>query len=224
MGGFKKKATNNAFSGGFIDNIIAHLIKCSKQMKSDCANNHNPLKNHEDRITERLVSNYLNVAPNYLRYEAQVSENFDIETDSYIGRVDIKVISGDYYIDDKAYHIIECKRINGKNKFNKEYITEGVARFLTPMPKPKYSSYYKRNIMFGYIVKSIDIHENAKKIDELQVILLSEVDSKNFGLVKSDDSQYWVYACEYATEYIGKIELHHLFFDFADVIVGQTHD
>jgi len=33
MGGFKNEIINNAFEAGIINIIIAHLIKCSKQMK-----------------------------------------------------------------------------------------------------------------------------------------------------------------------------------------------
>lgn len=44
---------------------------------------------------------------------------------------------------------IECKRIDGTADLNKKYVKEGVARFVTQ----KYSSYYGRNVMLGFVVK-----------------------------------------------------------------------
>jgi hypothetical protein len=48
--------------------------------------------------------------------------------------------------------------------------------------------------------------------------LLKDVTAAKFTLKQSDDSQYYVYACEYISIHIGKVELSHLFFDFADAI------
>ena len=220
MGGFKNEAINVAFDGGVINIIIAHLTKCSKQMKADCITNGNLLRNNEDAITNRSIAKYLNAEPNDFRYEPQASENFDDETDRYIGRTDIKVISGDYFRNVRAYFIIECKRIDGTDDLNKKYITEGVARFFTPASKPKYSSYYKKNIMFGYVVQAIDIPNNSDKIDKLQASILKEATATGFVLKQNDDSRYYVYACEYVSVHTERIELHHLFFDFASVIKG----
>jgi len=218
MGGFKSEIINDAFEAGIINIIITHLTKCSKQMKEDCIAANNLLKNDEDAITNRLTAMYLNAGPGILRYLPQSLEHYDGETDRYMGRTDIKVISGDNFRDEKAYHIVECKRINGTNTLNQKYITEGVARFFNPIPKPKYSSYYKRNIMFGYVVKAIDVSDNADKIDKLQYSLLQEVTTSKFVLKQNDESQYCVYTCEYFSAYVGKIELSHLFFNLTDAI------
>jgi len=179
------------------------------------------LKNDEDAITNRLTAVYLNAGPGIFRYLPQSSEHYDGETDRYIGRTDIKVISGDIFRDDKAYHIVECKRIDGTNTLNQKYITDGVARFFNPVPKPKYSSYYMRNIMFGYVVKAIGISDNADKIDKLQYSLLKEVTTTRFVLKQNDDSQYYVCACEYFSAHIGQIELSHLFFNLTDAICKE---
>ena len=151
MSGFKNEDYNIVFDNWHIHIIIAHLAKCSKQMKTDCIDNNDLLKNNEDAITNKLAALYLNAEPNAFRYEPQSSENYDGETDHYIGRTDIKVISGDYFRDAQAYFIVECKRIDGGPDLNKKYISEGVSRFFIPAPSPKYSSYYRQNIMFGYV-------------------------------------------------------------------------
>jgi hypothetical protein len=217
MGGFKNETTNVEFDAGVINTIIAHLIKCSKQMKEDCIADDNLLKNDEDAITNRLTV-FLNAGPNILRYEPQSPEHYNDRTDRYIGRTDIKVISVDYFRDAKAYHMVECKRIDGTNTLNRKYINDGVARFLTPTSKPKYSSYYMRNIMFGYVVRAIDVSDNADKIDKLQHSLLKKLTITNFMLKQNDNSQYYVYTCDYFHAYIERIELSHLFFNLSDAI------
>jgi len=217
VGGFKSEAVNVAFDNGVISIIIAHLIKCSKKMKADCIVDNNPLINHEDRVTDRLIAKYLNAEPDNFRYEPQSPENFNEDTDHYIGRTDIKVISRDYFnVSAQAYFVIECKRIDGSNDLNKKYITEGVARFVCH--PTKYSSYYKQNIMFGYVVRALDISDNAGQIDKLQSYLLKEVMATNLVLKQNDDPQYCIYVCEYVSTHIGRIELSHLFFNFADAI------
>jgi len=224
MGGFINKTINRAFGTGAINFIIAHLIKCSEQMKENCAATDNLLKNDEDAITNRLVAVHLNEKTSIFRYEPQSSEHYDIKTDHYIGRTDIKVISRDYFRDKNAYHIIECKRIDGTVALNKDYITEGVERFLSPASQPKYSSCYLENIMFGYVVKSINIPANADKIDGLQNTLLKTTKASPFILQQNGDSQYYVYICKYTSDVIRIIKLSHLFFDFSGIVDVPRHD
>jgi len=190
-------------------------------MKTDCIDNNDPLKNNEDAITNRLTAKYLNAEPNAFRYEPQASENYDDEIGRYIGRTDIKVISGDYFRDVQAYFIIECKRIDGKPDLNKKYISEGVSRFFTPVLNPKYSSYYKQNIMFGYVVQAIDIPKNAEKIKDLQSQILGNVTTGKFLLLCHDAADYYVYSCLYQSG--GQnIELRHLFCDFSMAVKNET--
>jgi len=215
--GFKNEVINNEFDGGIVDIIITHLTKCSGQMKVDCTSTGNLLRNNEDSITNRLIDKYLNAEPNYFRYEAQSPENFDDGTDCYIGRTDIKVVSSDYFRDAQAYHVIECKRIDGSYALNKKYITDGVARFLYPGEKPKYSSFYMQNIMFGYVVQAIDIPVNKEEIKDMQDRILENVEAKDFLLLRKNGSNYYVYSCQYQTSE-RSIELRHLFYNFSMVI------
>lgn len=91
----------------------------------------------------------------YLLFDAEVAEGYDLTSEEYIGRVDIKVYSINTIINPKDYYIIECKRIDGSSTLNRKFITEGICRFI--LNKPKYSSYNKKNIMLGFVVKNIDI-------------------------------------------------------------------
>jgi hypothetical protein len=125
MGGFVNDRLNIDFANGAVDTIIIHLTKCSSKMKADSVKNSNPLKNHEDKITNRLVARYLNAAPGSFRYETQTPETFDEETDTFIGRTDIKVLPMSHFCGSDAYFIIECKRVDGSADLNRAYVAEG---------------------------------------------------------------------------------------------------
>jgi hypothetical protein len=71
--------------------------------------------------------------------------------------------------------------------------------------------------MFGYVVQTLDIPNNTDQIDKLQSSLLNEATATKFVLKQNYDSQSYVYVCEYVS-HIGRIELSHLFFDFANAI------
>ena len=215
MGAFKNEAINQVFDKA----ILIDLINCCKRMKEDCIRNCNPLKNHEDRISDRLVAKYLNTKPNaLLRYRRESPTHFNEDTDRYDGRVDIEVITLDNFREEKIYHVVECKRIDGEPNLNKKYIKDGVSRFFVPKPIPKYPSFNGRSTMMGYVVMDTDIPTNAIKIDVLQSKLLQGLTVGNFALVQKSDSQYYVYTCAYNSTHTGQIELNHLFFHFADVI------
>jgi hypothetical protein len=217
MGGFKNSIRKSAFVAGIVNVIITHLIQCSIQMKSDCINNGEFIKNDENEITRKLHGLYLNQNRCYpVAYELESSENYDAKSNRYIGRTDLKVIMSDYLREPKAYLIIECKRI-GK-KLVQSYIKDGVKRFFHPIPTPKYSSYYKRNIMFGYVVQEIDITEIVNKIEADQPQLLNDVTPSGFTLVRSVATEHFVYECEYESLHTGKILLSHLFFNFTDIV------
>ena len=77
--------------------------------------------------------------------------------------------------------------------------------------------------MFGYVVQAIDIPANAAKIDVLQHQLLQELVIGKFVLANEEDLQHYVYICEYESTHIGKIELSHLFFNFAEVVCEKNN-
>ena len=79
---------------------------------------------------------------------------FDKEVPEITGRVDIRILpTKDEYVNDNAYYIIECKRLNSANfngatGLNAEYVKNGICRFSTGY----YSSYFGYNAMFGFLV------------------------------------------------------------------------
>ena len=97
-------------------------------------------------------------------------------------------------------------------RYNKKYVKEGVARFVTE----KYSSYYGRNIMLGFVVKKIDVSVNAKMIEKIQNSDSDEHMHGNFELVDSSNVAK-NYKCIYQMQ-SGKIELRHIFSDYSSII------
>ena len=216
MPGFKNNAINIAFENGILNRIARHIVKCCSEMKSDCVSNGKLLYNHEDKISNRLVANYLNRGPNIIRYELQVPENFNPDEDRYIGRLDIRVCSLNRFAKNADdYYIIECKRVDGGARLNKVYIIEGVCRFVSD--SPKYASYRQRNMMLGYVVNPIDIPQNTAKIASLQSVLLNAAIPSNFVLIDSIKSEYYIYSCQYELK-SASIELRHIFYDLSNAI------
>ena len=215
MNGFSDNIFNIDFKTSFLENTLEHLVKCSNKMKYDCLKTGEYLHDNEDKISARLVEKYLNENELYLRFIPQKSENYDPKNDTYLGRTDITVVSKDWFKDSKCYYIIECKRLDGKAYLNREYINEGIARFVaTPT---KYPSYKNQNIMFGYIVKNIDIPKNTAKLEKLQNKLLNGINAGSYILISYVDSEHYIYSCKYHSEAY-MIELKHLFYNFSDVI------
>jgi len=185
-------------------------------MRNDCWETGEYLCNHESKITNRLVERYLDMNFFGLRFILEKPEHYDAATDTHEGRADITVVSSDWFKNRDAYHIIESKRLDGKNDLNKKYISNGISRFVTS-PSPKYSAYYGKNIMLGYIVQSINISQNTEKIDELQRKLLTGVTIGEMELI-CDDEGFSHYQCLYQNGSNLYVELTHLFYDFSEVM------
>jgi len=218
MGGFKNESYNTIFEQNLFNLIILHISQCCKAMKSDCHETKNLLPNHEDKISNRLVACYLNTSIKGVKFTRENPEGFDADTDKFTGRTDIRIVSSDWLNgNNEAYYTIEAKRIDGNPRLNQEYISEGVSRFLTPSP-PKYSSYYGKNIMLGYVVQAIDISENAEQVDKLQRNLLVDFTIGDMELACEDGRGFSRYQCLYQAHGDLNVELTHLFYDFSDVI------
>ena len=222
MSGFKNESNNIVFEQNLFSLIILHISRCCEKMRDDCKATGENLCNHEDKISNRLVERYLNADIKGLRFILQKPEHFDTCTDTYKGRTDITVVSSDWlYTNSEAYYIIESKRLDGKSSMNKKYISEGISRFVMPL-LPKYSSYYGKNIMLGYIVQAINVSENTQEIDKLQRKLLTDVTIGEMKCVNNDNKGFMQYKCLYQAGNQLEIELAHLFYDFSDVMQPHT--
>lgn len=223
MGGFKNQQLNQIAKNNIYEDMINFIFVSLEKMRENLLAENKNIKNDEEKIRTHLLEHYLKneqfkekyFDDLYLLFNAEVAEGYDITSEEYIGRVDIKVYSINTIINPKDYYIIECKRIDGSSILNRKFITEGICRFI--LNKPKYSSYNKKNIMLGFVVKNIDIEINTARINEIQ----SEIEDihicEKLERLKKEKEEYYLYRNKYKCG-DKKIELSHLFYNLSDVI------
>lgn len=220
MGGFKNKLLNKNFKQNFYNIIINALIVSCKLMVEECYLNKSNIPNHEEKIRTHLLENYLeNEEVRYtiglsnipIRFLPEVPENYDVNTDSYIGRTDIRVFSSNWLNNRQDYYIVECKRLDGTTNLNQKYVYEGICRFVGD--KPKYSSFNKQNIMFGFIVKSIDCNVVINSITDIHTKKLEDFIIKDITIIDNGNNYY---LCESA--YNNDLSLGHIFYDISSVV------
>jgi hypothetical protein len=144
------------------EEILGEIIICYRLMIT----NKVTLLNNENKIRNELVNNYLN--NNNIRNRIVLKNYYfqpEAPNQNDTGRFDIKIISQqNTFIDTDAFYVIECKRLDGKSKLNREYISKGIKRFTT---EQKYPFYENMAGMIGFVVSKMDIHENVGCINQL---------------------------------------------------------
>jgi len=225
MGGFKNLQLNKILALAVLDNIKSTLLVCSKAMVNDSLKSSHLIDNHEERIRNRLYEKYLNndefiskngIDLHGLQFMIEAPDNFDEQTDTYVGRIDIKVTNVNAFKSNSVYYTIECKRIDGHADLNKKYVSEGIARFVCP--PLKYSSCLGKNLMFGFVVKAINIIDNCAKIDDIQQLELKDYILDSLQKIDGSGPDYYLYLSKYKTIEANPLELHHVFFDFSSII------
>lgn len=217
MAGFRNLSLNVVVKQGIFDIISDYISHCCSEMEKDLRDKGLMIKNDENKMRDYLLEHFLN--DNDLRRQMHMEmflffpeapENY-VNLEKYKGRVDIKIIHNlETFVDNKAVYFIECKRIDGKSKLNKEYVKNGVSRFVV-FP-PLYNSYYNKNFMLGFLVEKIDNDANVKKIERIQDAT-EEIQNVN-GIIKIKNKQF---NCDYL---MGNkhIQLRHIFIDFSNII------
>ena len=220
MGGFKNSLLNAVFKKNLFDITISALINGCSSMVDDCKKNHKLLPNHEEKIRNHLIENYLNdmdkrkslgLGKFPVRFISEVLEGYDESTYTYSGRTDIRVVSNNWFNNSDDYYTVECKRLDGSNDLNKKYVIEGVCRFA--IDPPKYPSHNKKNIMLGFIVKRINESILLSKINRIHNAKLS---SRKIGEISYVDLGTDYKICESA--YIDGLQISHIFYDISTVI------
>lgn len=124
--------------------------------------------NDENGIRDILLEKYLqkrNIRNNICNI---YGFRFIKEVNVNDGRVDIQIISLNEFEEDEAFYVIECKRLDGYTKLNKDYVEHGIKRFTTNYKSTTYKYYYPSkngiNGMIGFVIKEIDIDKNMQKI------------------------------------------------------------
>lgn len=214
-GRINSKITNLLRKSEFeqITNYISEI--CNLIVENFIANNRK-FPNDENRIRSIMLVEYLSDDDTRQKFgmldydfTPEVLENYDGNGD-FLGRTDIRIKLKTDFDKRDAYYIVECKRIDGTSNLNKKYINDGVARFVTE----KYSAFYKKNIMLGFVVKQINISDNVRKIENIQN-LNSNVHMH--GSLEVIDQSKNIYNCIYKIE-CGELEIRHIFSDFSQII------
>lgn len=201
-----------------LEQITSYIMEICELLIEDFTRKNRKLPNNENRIRSIMLEEYLDndsIRRNHdmldYSFTPETQENYDGKG-NYIGRADIRIKLKTDFDKHSAYYIIECKRIDGTEDLNKKYIEEGVVRFITQ----KYSAYYGKNIMLGFVVKEINMSDNVKKIEDLQSINLDARIQGNFTRVyKGKNCE--MYQCFYQIEK-GGLELRHIFSDFSNIV------
>ena len=216
MSGILDKSILDALYRANFEKITKYILDICELVTEDYQNKQLKLPNDENRIRSIMLEEYMkkqkaSYGMSDYRFELEVPENY-AGSGQHIGRVDIRILLKSDFEKENAYYIIECKRIDGTADLNKKYVKEGVARFVTQ----KYSSYYGRNIMLGFVVKKMDISANAQLIESIQNSDLDQNMHGNFELVNSDNLTE-SYKCVYQIQ-SGELELRHIFSDYSSII------
>lgn len=207
------------------DQIIEFIIECSKLMLKTYFRNDRKINNDENLIRNILFEEFLDndtcrsnlgMDGAQLRFAIENSENYCYQNKEYNGRTDIRILTDHWFLKRDAYYIVECKRIDKTVRLNRAYIKDGIARFISK--KPLYPSYYNKSIMYGMVVKNIDIVENIIDINEKHKKYLSEYTTLCFTKKKlSSDNLYATYETQYSVN-DKSITIEHIFFDFSSII------
>jgi len=206
--GYKYSST---FYYAEFEHILSGIIACYNTMQSEKVS----VINNENSIRDKILYSYLKKDP-YKKQFKLTDYLFDPELPENKGRIDIRVMPINSFINDDAYYIIECKRLDATNQkgtsgLNGEYISEGICRFVSE----KYSSYFRANGMIGFVVKSMDIHHNTDCINGLlpnqcfQTNTMIHIQPRKI----TDGFDYSYFSVHNTGKYA--ITLYHLMMDFS---------
>lgn len=213
-----KKEIKDALKYSMYEKIIQYIMDMSSLLESDMRKKGDKLPNDENKIRSIILEEYLdddkirksNRMSSY-RFFPENMENYS-GIGTFLGRTDIKIILKSDFKEKNAYYIVECKRIDGTETLNKKYVKDGVGRFV----RKKYSSYYGRNIMLGFVVKRINISDNTKLIENIQNTSIDPLVHGDIEIIETSGVCEH-YRCKYNIV-SGELELRHVFADFSGLI------
>lgn len=216
--GIISKSIQQRLKDSHIKKITNYICGMSNEIVSDYQTSGERLPNDENLIRTILLEEYLNKEENKsankmkgFSFDPEAQEHY-VGSGRYAGRVDIRIKLKTDFEKKEACYIVECKRIDGSHVLNKKYVEEGVARFVNK----KYSTYYGKNLMLGFIVKAVNIQLNANAIESIQNAMADS--SMHGNLVMVNTSGYTTeYKCLYKL-LNEDIELGHIFSDFSSIM------
>lgn len=205
------------------ENILRGIIVCYNYINSSSVS----LPNDENEIRNIMLNKYLKVESFKRKYFNLANYHFDLETIENAGRADIRILPINPYINDKAFYIIECKRLENRNLtgtsgLNAKYVKNGICRFVTKY----YSTYFGINGMIGFVVDNLKIDENITNINSfLSQYLTNDVGEivnaasiKKISPIKISDTFKNCYTSTHQHKTEKDMILYHLMFDFSKQI------
>ena len=204
---------NNKFYNTELEDVLSKIIDCYNHMVS----NKVTLPNNENLIRDYILNNYLKKQWFKIKY-GLTNYLFDRELIENTGRIDIRVMPVNPFLNDDAYFVIECKRLNninpnGKTGLNAEYILEGICRFASE----KYTNYHNANGMIGFVVDPMDIHGNITSMNKLLSTFIQANTIQELLEHKIHNKFKYSYFSTHRTKK-GEVLIYHLMFDFSQNI------
>lgn len=220
-------ATNFEHSDSFYKNefedILRGVIVCYQCINSSGVK----LPNGENKIRDEMLSKYLKNDSFKEKHFNLASYHFDKETIENSGRSDIRILPVNPYVSDKAYYIIECKRLNNQNLsgttgLNSEYVKNGICRFVSGF----YSSYFGLNGMIAFVVDDLDIADNIANLNSfLHKDLINDKQETINAMAVHEIKQKelcenfrYSYTSTHKVSSEKELTLYHLMFDFSNNI------
>lgn len=224
MSGFKNEELNSLAKKNIFNDLINYIFISLDNMKQVYMLKNEKIQNNEEMIRTHLVVNYLNndkfrnsigYGTLMLRFDVEVPENYKQGEETYLGRMDIRVTTPNFFKNSKDYYNIECKRIDGSKTLNNLFVKEGICRFV--LENSKYSSYHNKNIMLAFVVKNIDIEQNINQINQIQIKYESIKMIQELQRNSANKEEYYLYKSYYEKKN-QQIELSHIFYDLSNIV------
>jgi hypothetical protein len=209
---YKKSCFNAEF-----ENILIGIIACYYCIT---ATKTRIPPNNENLIRDIMLFQYLKIKKFKDEHPPLYRYQFDKETIENSGRADIRILNVNPYIDDYSYYIIECKRLDndnpkGKTGLNGEYISDGIARFVT---ENKYPFYNHTAGMIGFVVSKMDIHRNVGFINQLLQNTFTDINTERELTHKQITTDFdYSYFSQHKVDNSTRT-IYHLMFDFTNNI------
>jgi hypothetical protein len=208
-------STATPWSDKYFQIILSKITRCYGMLIADKI----LVDNDENKIRDALYTGYL--GDDKIRALVGFIDdgiNFFREgsEDHSEGRVDILITSPNTTKIQKAYYVIECKRLDSKavkgtSGLNQKYIDNGVQRFTSGY----YSSYYGVNAMIGFVVDKLDIDSNTNNINGLLSTTPSIKTTKKITKDNFIDNFEYHYCSKHLTKNNGELKIYHLMYDFS---------
>ncbi len=214
-----KFAHSDSFYIKEFEDILRAIIVCYQCINSSKAK----LPNDENKIRDYILTKYLK-EQEFKEKHKLTNYLFIAEQPINEGRVDISIFSRNQLVIDKAFYVIECKRLNNQNLcgttgLNSEYVKNGICRFVSDY----YPSHFGINGMIGFVVDNLDINDNITNLnlflykdlinDKKKVVNAMAI--QEIEPIKLCENFQYSYTSTHKTSSEREITLYHLMFDFS---------